>query len=154
MSATGLFFSYHCHSCRRIKPLLTSHSWPKAKVFPAAARAARAAFVACWSFFACFCSIAASFLFCVRFCSKCEFMDTIRGRAWLCERTTHPAFLVRTNAHIDALFFMPHKSAHSRAGGGDSPPTFYSSLSKAQNCQNASFSPLHHRLEVLDIFVQ
>nr|DAZ08720.1 MAG TPA: hypothetical protein [Caudoviricetes sp.] len=46
---------------------------------------------------------------------------------------------------------MPHKSAHSRAGGGDSPPTFYSILSKAQNCEKANFSPLHHRLELLDI---
>jgi len=60
----------------------------------------------------------------------------------------HPVFFSAPNAHIDALFFMPHKSAHSRAGGGDSPPTFYSILSKAQNCEKANFSPLHHRFTV------
>ena len=31
---------------------------------------------------------------------------------------------------------------------------FYSILSKAQNCEKANFSPLPHRLEVSDIFVQ
>ena len=57
-----------------------------------------------------------SFL-CVHLCSKCEFMDTIRGRAWPCERTTHPAFfsahfcdfldpfLRRTNSHR-LLFYV------------------------------------------------
>lgn len=60
-SATALFRSYHCQKQRCSRPLLISHSWPRANVFPAAARAARASFVACWS--VClgrFCSIAAS----------------------------------------------------------------------------------------------
>lgn len=54
---------------------------------------------------------------------------------------------------------MPHKSAQTsflcctdfrrhRQGGGDSPPTFCSILSKTQNCENTHFSRLHHRFTV------
>lgn len=43
---------------------------------------------------------------------------------------------------------MPHKSAHPRAGSGDSPSPFFSKLSKTQNCENTHFSRLHHRFTV------
>lgn len=45
-------------------------------------------------------------------------------------------FLCRTNPNIHGQM------------GGDSPPIFYSILSKTQNCENAHFSRLHHSFTV------
>lgn len=60
----------------------------------------------------------------------------------------HPAFFSAHKRALDALFFYAAQIRTFTGRGGDSPPTYYSILSNIRNCENARFSPLHHRFTV------